>query len=73
LAAATGMQWLYVGWSADLASIYYVGALASYSHLAWQVQTSDFDEPANLAARFRSNAWVGLSMFVSLAAGRFFA
>jgi 4-hydroxybenzoate polyprenyltransferase len=73
LAAATWCQWLLVGYQVDAATVHFVGVTAAYSHLVWQVQTADFEDPHNLAARFRSNSAVGALVFTSLAAGKYFA
>jgi 4-hydroxybenzoate polyprenyltransferase len=74
LATATWLQWLWVGHQADLAFfVYSLGATSSFGHLLWQIRTADFDDPHNLAARFRSNSTVGLLMFTSLTAGTYFA
>lgn len=69
-ATASWLQWLMVGYLADLALMpYCVGATAAYGHLIWQVRTAQFDKPHNLAERFRSNTYVGAMVFVSLVAG----
>jgi 4-hydroxybenzoate polyprenyltransferase len=73
LAAATWCQWLLVGYQMDAATVHFLGVTAAYSHLAWQIQTADFEDPHNLAARFRSNSAVGALVFGSLAAGNYFA
>ena len=75
LAAATWLQWMAVGYNASdyLAFPYFqMGATAAYAHLAWQVQSADFENPHNLMARFRSNSTVGALIFGSLAAGSYF-
>ena len=74
LAAATYLQWLLVGYQADLALLPFgTGATAAYGHLVWQIQTAEFDNPHNLAERFRSNSTVGAIIFASLVAGKYFA
>jgi 4-hydroxybenzoate polyprenyltransferase len=73
LAATTAGQWLWVGYQADLASVYTLGVAAAYGHLVWQIQTADFCEPHNLATRFRSNNTVGGVLFGALAAGTYLA
>jgi 4-hydroxybenzoate polyprenyltransferase len=74
LAAATWMQWLWVGYAADLAYIPYgLGATAAFGHLVWQVQTADFNNPHNLALRFRSNNTTGGILFVALTLGTYLA
>jgi len=73
LATTSWLQWLCVGYAADLATIYTVGATTAYAHLLWQVRTVDFDDPHSCMARFRSNSTVGAIMFCSFAAGSYFA
>lgn len=73
LSTLTWLQWLWVGQQGDLAAVYSAGATAGYAHLLWQVYTADFNNPHNLAARFRSNATVGALLFGSLAAGTYWA
>ena len=68
-ATLTWLQWLAVGYTADLSTIYYVGSSAAYSHLLWQVHTADLNNPQNLADRFRSNATVGALLFGSIVGG----
>ena len=52
---------------------YCAGISAAYGHLLWQIQTTDFDNPTNLATRFRSNSTVGALVFGSIVAGQSFA
>ena len=65
LAALTWLQWLLVGYTAFDNTYgafipYYAGGVTlAYSHLIWQIQTADFDNPSNLAQRFRSNNTTG--------------
>ena len=74
LAAASWLQWLWVGQQADLNMLLYgAGATATYGHLVWQIRTADFSEPNNLARRFRSNNAAGALLFGALTAGTFFA
>ena len=75
LAALTWLQWMAVGYTASdfLAFPYYqVGVTTAYAHLVWQIQTADFNDPHNVAARFRSNSAVGAIIFGSIAAGGIF-
>jgi 4-hydroxybenzoate polyprenyltransferase len=74
LATATWLQWLWVGHASDLALLpYWTGTTAAYSHLLWQIYTADFDDPHNVAYRFRSNNTVGALVFGSLTSGTYFA
>lgn len=73
LAMATYLQWMLVGHQAELAAVYYAGITAAYGHLAWQVQSADFNEPHNVMTRFRSNSAVGALVFGSLVAGTYFS
>lgn len=50
-------------------TVYGVGVTTAYAHLIWQIQTADFDNPHNLAQRFRSNSMVGGVVFASIVAG----
>jgi 4-hydroxybenzoate polyprenyltransferase len=64
LAAFTWLQWLLVGYTAfdtygAFVPVYSCGVTVAYSHLIWQIQTADFDDPQNLARRFRSNNTTG--------------
>jgi 4-hydroxybenzoate polyprenyltransferase len=49
--------------------LYASGISAAYAHLVWQIHTADFDNPHNLAERFRSNTVVGGVVFGSIVAG----
>lgn len=64
LAALTWLQWLLVGYTVfDTYGVfipcYSCGVTLAYSHLIWQIRTADFDDPQNLAYRFRSNNTTG--------------
>jgi 4-hydroxybenzoate polyprenyltransferase len=75
LAAMTWLQWLAVGYTASgflSFPIYQVGVTVAYAHLIWQIQTADFDNPHNVAARFRSNSTVGALVFGSIAGGGYY-
>ncbi|KAL3903633.1 MAG: hypothetical protein SGILL_010373, partial [Bacillariaceae sp.] len=39
--------------------MYATGVSAAYAHLRWQIRTADFNDPHNLAERFRSNTKTG--------------
>ena len=71
-AAMTYVQWLLAGYNMEDISMlpYGVGMTAAYSHLIWQIQTAELDNPHNLAERFRSNATVGGVVFASIVAGK---
>jgi len=47
-----------------------MGITGAYSHLYWQIQTADLNNPHNLAERFRSNAKVGGIVFGSILASK---
>ena len=73
LATATWLQWLLVGYQADLNVLWTaLGSTMGYGHLMWQVKTSDFNDPHNLAARFRSNSAVGAILFGTFVGGSYF-
>jgi 4-hydroxybenzoate polyprenyltransferase len=72
LASLTFGQWLLVGSQADLALLpYLAGSSMAYGNLLWQIQTARFNDPHNLAERFRSNNTVGALMFAALALGKY--
>jgi 4-hydroxybenzoate polyprenyltransferase len=74
LATATWLQWQLVGHAADLNSDWSsFGSAIAYGHLLWQIQSANFDDPDNLAARFRSNSTVGAIMFTTFLGGTYFA
>lgn len=63
-------NWMAAGYVLEFTSpLYYCGCAAAYSHLVWQVQTADLDNPPNLAQRFKSNNHVGAIVFASCVAG----
>jgi 4-hydroxybenzoate polyprenyltransferase len=72
LAALTYVQWFVVGYNCPDVSLvpYGVGISLAYSHLIWQIQTAELDNPQNLAERFRSNTQVGAIIFGSILAGK---
>lgn len=75
LAALTWLQWMAMGYNASdfLAFPYYqMGVTAAYAHLVWQIQSANFNNPHNVAYRFRSNSAVGALVFGSIALGGFF-
>ena len=39
-------------------------------HLAWQIATVDFDNPADCLAKFRSNRWLGWILLIGIILGR---
>ena len=47
---------------------FYASLAAFAAHLAWQVETADLSDPANLGARFRSNGAVAPVVLVGIAA-----
>jgi 4-hydroxybenzoate polyprenyltransferase len=71
-AAMTLGQWLLTGYNMEDISMlpYGTGIALAYSHLFWQVKTAEFDNPQNLAERFRSNTKVGGIVFASIVAGK---
>ncbi len=60
--AAAGMAW--PAWA---------GLAGMAAHLAWQVRSVDFADPASCLAVFRSNRWVGWIMCAGLVLGRWLA
>ena len=72
LATMSWASWLSLMTTVDLSPVVYsLGVTSAYGHLLWQIHSADFDDPHNLAFRFRSNTIVGGIVFSSLAAGRF--
>jgi 4-hydroxybenzoate polyprenyltransferase len=82
LATVTWVQWILAGYNAGLlipepsnsllvetSSLMFVSGVSSaYGHLLWQIRTADFDDPHNLAYRFRSNSVPGGLVFLALIA-----
>lgn len=55
----------------DWNSLPFHTALAAFGgHLAWQVLSADLNDPANLATRFRSNAYVAPIIVVGIACAK---
>jgi 4-hydroxybenzoate polyprenyltransferase len=47
----------------------FYASLATFAaHLAWQVESADLSDPANLGARFRSNGVIAPVVLVGIAA-----
>ena len=47
----------------------FYASLATFAaHLAWQVETADLNDPANLGSRFRSNGAVAPVVLIGVAA-----
>lgn len=67
-------SWLTMGYyGLDYTSpLFYIGCVAAYSHLTWQVHTADLNDPKNLAYRFKSNHYVGGTVFASCILGNYF-
>ncbi len=58
------------GWAAGLSWPFYALLVLPAAHVAWQVRTADFDDPASCKRRFISNGQVGVLVFVAIVAGR---
>ncbi|CAJ1947945.1 unnamed protein product [Cylindrotheca closterium] len=71
-AALTFVQWLAAGYMMEDISMvpYSAGMSLAYSHLLWQIQTAELDNPQNLADRFRSNTGLGGIVFAAIVAGK---
>mmetsp|Transcript_61950 Transcript_61950/g.146800 ORF Transcript_61950/g.146800 Transcript_61950/m.146800 type:complete len:292 (-) Transcript_61950:22-897(-) len=61
------------GADVGLGAPFYASLLGASAHLAWQVGTVDLGKPADCAAKFRSNRWIGLIVFVGIVLGKFTA
>ena len=59
------------GLIAGLGITYYMAAAAVGAILAWQTFTVDFDSPSDCLAKFRSNQWVGVILFLGISFGHF--
>ena len=46
---------------------FYAALGAWGAHLAWQIETADLSDPANLASRFRSNAYAAPVVLAGIA------
>ena len=58
------------GISAKLDPVFFIGLALGGVQLVWQAATVKLDDPADCLAKFRSNFWFGLIVFVSIAAAR---
>jgi 4-hydroxybenzoate polyprenyltransferase len=47
---------------------FYASLSCFAAHLAWQVETAELDNPANLGARFRSNGVIAPVVLLGVAA-----
>jgi 4-hydroxybenzoate polyprenyltransferase len=72
-AAAAGAGWLAAGQLAGLGTPAALGAGAATAHLAWQVATADWNDRANLGARFVSNQTTGALLLGGIVAGKLLA
>ena len=57
------------GWLAGLAWPFYVALAAAALQLGWQIETIDFDDPANCLVKFKSNKWFGLLVLLGVVLG----
>ena len=60
--------WALSAWLAGAHAITYAALALVAAHLGWQIATLDTEDSANCLARFRSNRWVGWTIFLGLAA-----
>jgi 4-hydroxybenzoate polyprenyltransferase len=60
------------GYMVELGLPFYAGLTSAAAHLAWQVNTSDINDPLNLQKRFGSNKWLGAIVFGSIIAGKLY-
>jgi 4-hydroxybenzoate polyprenyltransferase len=49
--------------------IFFLGMIGAFGHLVWQIGSADFDDPKDLAYRFRSNNTVGALVLASFVVG----
>ena len=57
------------GLAAGQAAPFYVGVGAAASHLAWQLQSVNLDDPKDCLEKFKSNGWYGGIVFGGVVAG----
>lgn len=58
------------GVAAGSGPAYYVGIAGVALHFTWQLAGLDLNDPRACGDRFRSNTWVGLLVFLGMAADR---
>lgn len=58
--------WTAAGWLTGVPPVVFGGVAGAAGHFAWQVLTSDFDDPADCLTKFKSNRFVGWLMFAGL-------
>ena len=63
-----GLAGFNAGFNDATAWPFYASLSCFAAHLAWQVETAELDNPANLGARFRSNGAVAPVVLVGIAA-----
>ena len=56
--------------AAGLGLFAWLALIAVAGHLAWQIATVDFDNPADCLAKFRSNRWLGWILLIGIILGR---
>ena len=54
------------GLSAGLSWLVVLLLLPALAHLAWQAFTVDFNDPADCLAKFKSNRWTGIAVFLAI-------
>ncbi len=54
------------GWATAIRPSYYIGLIPVALHLAWQVRSVDFMQPAQCMARFKANFWTGLLIYLAI-------
>ncbi|CAO3703546.1 unnamed protein product [Rhizopus stolonifer] len=47
------------GYMNDQGPLFYAGVLGTAAHLAWQLKTVDYNQPADCWNKFKSNTWTG--------------
>jgi len=63
-----------VGIQANMPYPYYlIAVLGSGIHLSWQLLSVNLDDTRSCNSKFVSNQWLGLMIFLGLAAGRYFS
>ena len=62
--------WLVAGNLAGFQKWFYGGLIAIAIHFSWQITTLNVNDASNCAGRFRSNAQIGLILFIAIVLGR---
>jgi 4-hydroxybenzoate polyprenyltransferase len=73
LSSAMAFLQVVSGMALGAGPLYYAGVAGSAAHLFWQVNTVQLEEPADCLEKFKSNAHLGVPLFLGTVADRLFA